>query len=256
MNDEDSLMSSSAPSPAVSNEKYKRSVKNYLIDARFQLKYTGYMVGITLVISAMLGGVLLSTTGKVFEESRTVGRQGEEVVKKTKAVSAVVQMNIKDQYADNPDLAASFAQASKESDDEIEAQQQAIRSQQDTLIRQQERTLYEIFVALGVTVVLIGIMGIYVTHKVAGPVYKMKLLLRQVQDGKLKVPPGRLRKGDELQEFFDAFAAMVRELRARQQQEVDDLDAAITAARGSGANAESVAKIVAVRDEMMRALDV
>ena len=98
-------MTMSAPTAAAPPKpQYKRSVKNYLIDSRFQLKYTGYFVGITLVIGAMLGTVLVSTTGKVFEESRTVGRQGEEVVKKTKAVSAVVQMNIKDQYADNPEL--------------------------------------------------------------------------------------------------------------------------------------------------------
>ena len=28
---------------------YKRSVKNYLIDSRFQLKYTGFIVAVTIV---------------------------------------------------------------------------------------------------------------------------------------------------------------------------------------------------------------
>ena len=57
-------------------------------------------------------------------------------------------------------------------------------------------------------VVLIGLLGIYFTHKVAGPVYKMKRLLKQVGQGNLRVE-ARLRKGDELQDFFDTFTQMV-----------------------------------------------
>jgi nitrogen fixation/metabolism regulation signal transduction histidine kinase len=250
-------MTTSAPAGAnAAKTVYKRSVKNYLIDSRFQLKYTSFIVGVTLVISGLLGSVLLWSTGKVFEESKTVNQQGEEVVKKTKDVSAVVKMTIKDQYADDPDLAATFAQASSENDDKIEAQQAALRAQQAHLLREQRTMLDVVVGGLGVMVVLIGLLGIYFTHKVAGPIYKMKLLLKQVKDGKLKVPPGKLRKGDELQDFFEGFAQMVEALRGRQQQEVDELEQAISAARASGANEEAMAKIAAVREEMKRALDV
>ncbi len=250
--------STPAAAPAAQNgPPYKRRAKNYLIDSRFQLKYTGFIVGVAVLISAVMGGVLLRTTGEVVAESQKVNDEGQRVVEESKKVSDVVKMSIKDDpaYGDNPELTASFAQASKESDDKIEAQQKALKDDQLALVHRQDTMLYVLVGGLAVMVLLIGMLGIYFTHKVAGPVYKMKLLLRQVQDGKLKVPPGRLRKGDELQDFFDTFASMVAALRARQQQEVDQLDLAISAARSSGASEDAVGKVVAVRDDMKRALD-
>ena len=250
-------MTPSAPA-ATAKPAYKRSVKNYLIDSRFQLKYTSFIVGIAVVISAMLFYALLRTTGEVFAESQKVNAEGQEVVRESKKVSDVVKMSIKDDpvYSDNPELAAAFAQASSETDDKIEAQQRLLAREQDQLVERQ-RTMVQVLVGLlAGMVLLIGVLGIYFTHKVAGPVYKMKLLLGQVKNGKLKVPPGRLRKGDELQDFFEAFAQMVEALRNRQQEEVDQLDAAIAEARSAGAREEAVRKIVAVRDEMKRALDV
>lgn len=248
-------MTMSAEAPAA-KPTYKRSVKNYLIDSRFQLKYTSFIVGITLAISALLGSVLLQTVGEVVAESQKVNEEGQKVVEESKKVSDVVKMSIKDNYADDPELAATFSQESAETDAKIEAQQKVLRDQQQQLVVRQQKMLVALVGGLGIMVLLIGLLGIYFTHKVAGPVYKMKLLLNQVRDGKLKVPPGKLRKGDELQDFFETFAQMVQELRRRQQEEVDALGAAIEAAKGSGASEEAVGKIAAVRDEMKRALDV
>jgi nitrogen fixation/metabolism regulation signal transduction histidine kinase len=236
-------------------EKYKRSVKNYLIDSRFQLKYTGFIVGIALVISLGLGAVIVHTTGEVVGESQKVNEEGKKVVEESRKVSDVVKMSIKDNYADDPELAKTFAQASNDADDKIKAQEDALRHEQQSLVRRQSTMLTVLVGSLVVMVVLIGMLGIFFTHKVAGPIYKMKLLLKDVQRGRLVVPPGRLRKGDELQEFFDVFAEMVGELRRKQQVEVDDLSKAIEAARGAGASEEIVGKIVAVRDEMNRALE-
>jgi methyl-accepting chemotaxis protein len=224
--------------------RYKRSVKNYLIDSRFQLKYTSFIVLIAVAISGVMGGFLYRT-------SREVVAVSQRVVDESKKVSDVVKMTIKDDpiYSQNPELAASFAQASTDSDKQIEEQQR-------TLIRQQQTMLYSLVGGLALMVILIGMLGIYFTHKVAGPIYKMKMLLRQVGEGKLLFQ-GRLRKGDELHDFFDAFATMVEKLRDRQQHEVNQLDAALRIASGNAtANQESIAKVQTVRDEMKRALDV
>ena len=51
----------------------------------------------------------------------------------------------------------------------------------------------------------------------------MKRLLREVGAGKLVVRE-RLRKGDELQHFFEVFEKMVAELRRRQEAEVGKVD--------------------------------
>ena len=51
----------------------------------------------------------------------------------------------------------------------------------------------------------------------------MKRLLREVGAGKLVVRE-RLRKGDELQHFFEVFEKMVTELRRRQEAEIAKVD--------------------------------
>lgn len=240
------MTTSASPAPDLTPKagpvKYKRSVKNYLIDSRFQLKYTAMIIGVALVISSVLGTFLYRT-------SQDVVRESQMVVLESKKVSEVVKMNIlKDPiYSDNPELQAAFTAGASDTDKKIEDQQQRV-------IRQQETMLYALVGGLAAMVLLIGILGIYFTHKVAGPVYKMKLLLKQVGDGKLHFK-GKLRKGDELQDFFETFSAMVEQLRDRQAKEVKQLGEAIEGARKAGAAEEEIAKIVLVRDEMQKALE-
>src|SRR5690606_26547962 len=66
---------------------------------------------------------------------------------------------------------------------------------------------------LGLT---LGVTGIIVTHRMAGPAFKMKRLLREIAAGDLTPKPG-LRKGDELQDLFAAYAEMLDALRERQR---------------------------------------
>ncbi len=237
-------MTMSAPTAAASPKpQYKRSVKNYLIDSRFQLKYTGMILSVAITISAVLGVFLWETSGEVVQES-------QRVVEQSKKVSDVVKMSIKDDpvYGDNPELASAFNSAAAEQDNKIMAQQAA-------LVRQQHTMLYTLVGGLAVMVFLIGVLGIFITHRVAGPIYKMKLLLRQVADGKMKVQ-ARLRKGDELQDFFDVFAHMVDQLRERQEREVGELERALAAAKADGATEGTLEKLGVLLAEMKRALDV
>ena len=54
---------------------YKRSARNYLLDSRFQLKYTGYLVGVALVISGVMGSVVYTTTRSMVSESQRSSRK-------------------------------------------------------------------------------------------------------------------------------------------------------------------------------------
>ena len=233
---------STAQAEAGPRPRYKRSFKNYIIDSRFQLKYTGMIVGVAIFISALLGVFLVRTSQKVVAES-------QKVVEESKKVSEVVSLQIaKDPiYGSDPELVKAMGLESNSAADKVAAQQKSLADEQRTMMR-------SLVGGLGLMVVLIGILGIYITHKVAGPIYKMKMLLTQVGEGKLTFY-GKLRKGDELQDFFETFATMVETLKARQRREVADLDAAIEAAKASGASDEAVAKISGVRDEMKRALE-
>ena len=246
---------SPAPSTPAKPVKYKRSLKNYLLDPRFQLKWTGMIIGVAFVISAIMGVFLYRTTNEVTAQSHKVIAQGEGLIKESQKNSDLVKMQIKDQAPDSPELAESFAKEAKELDQEIEARQKQLRTQQQEVIAQQNMMLRSLVAGLLLLVVLIGLLGIYFTHKVVGPIYKMKMLLRQVGDGKLNFY-GKLRKGDELQDFFEVFEQMVDKLKARQRGEVETLESAMSEAKRSGASDEAISKIQKVRDEMAAALEV
>jgi nitrogen fixation/metabolism regulation signal transduction histidine kinase len=87
---------------------------------------------------------------------------------------------------------------------------------------------------------------------VAGPVYKMSRLLKQVGDGKLSVD-GSLRKGDELREFFDTFTSMVGSLRSRERQTLEQVEAALASLEGGHDGAR--AALTSLRDSMKRRLE-
>ena len=103
---------------------------------------------------------------------------------------------------------------------------------------------------LSLLVVAIGIAGILVTHRVAGPIYKMKRLLGYVGEGHLRLTE-KLRKGDELQHFFDSFEKMVESLRHRQEVEIGKLDHAIRQLQDQVPE-EQLASLRSLRQEMRR----
>lgn len=248
-------MTTSAQQAPARPVKYKRSFKNYLLDARFQLKWTGFIIIVALVVSAIMGVFLYRTSTEVTRKSQEVIEQGKELVKESQKNSDLVKMNIKNQYADSPELAEQFNKGAQDLDNDLHKKQQDLLSQQQTTISQQRTMLLSLVAGLTLLVVLIGLLGIYFTHKVVGPIYKMKMLLKQVGEGKLNFY-GKLRKGDELQDFFLVFEAMVAKLKERQRGEVETLEAAMKAAQESGASEDAISKIARVRDEMKAALDV
>jgi len=136
-------------------------------------------------------------------------------------------------YSDNPALLEAFKGDADKQDERLKGQQKALEEQaaglknQSVSIRTQQRVmLITLTSALTLLVVLIGLAGILVTHKVAGPIHKMKRQIREVGEGHLRIP-NKLRKGDELVDFFEAFETMVINLRSRQQGEIDKLEKAI-----------------------------
>lgn len=238
---------SNRPAPG----KHNRSAKNYLLDRRFQLKYTGFLVGMALLISAGLGALLWRASGLVIEQSResvkqgqAVVRQGQETVKRGEALisesrklRAVVEMSAETAYKDQPEVKEQFAADAARDEEKLKQEQSRLeREAADLRARagelekqaaqieaQHQRVLLGLVVGLSVFVLLLGVAGIMFTHKVSGPIFKMKRLLREVGKGKLVVRE-KLRKGDELQHFFETFELMVADLRRRQEQEIARVD--------------------------------
>lgn len=247
-------MTTSAQAPTTAPpQKYKRSIKNYLLDAKFQLKWTGRILAVALGISALMGVFLYQTSHEVTEQSQKVIAQGDALLKESQKNSDLVKMQITKEYADAPELAKTFSSSTDELDAKLHERYTALQAQAEETKHKQNTMLLSLVAGLTLLVILIGLLGIYFTHKVVGPIYKMKMLLRQVGEGKLNFH-GKLRKGDELQDFFEVFADMVEKLKARQAEEVAELEAAMAEAQATGASDTSIAKIGKVRDQMRAAL--
>jgi nitrogen fixation/metabolism regulation signal transduction histidine kinase len=249
--------------------RHQRRMKNYLLDAHFQLKYSAYLMGIAVLFSVCLGLLLWRTSEAVIAQSSQTVAQGEqvvgrgrEVVEESRKVSEVVKMNIvKDPiYSDNPALLEAFKGDADKQDERLAKQQAALEKQaldlknQSAAIAGQQRTmLITLTTALTLLVILIGFAGIMVTHKVAGPIFKMKRQIREVGEGHLRIP-NKLRKGDELIDFFEAFETMVINLRSRQQSEIDKLEQAIAALEPKAEPGE-LEPLYALRQQMKDALN-
>lgn len=85
---------------------------------------------------------------------------------------------------------------------------------------EKEDQIFQLWLLGGVVGVLgfLTVFGIVMTHKVAGPIYKMTLYFHKMRDGDWgKVY--NLRKGDQLVEFFGEFKDMHDALRAKQAAE-------------------------------------
>lgn len=286
----DETTTGASPSPI----RYKRSAKNYLIDRHFQLKYTGYLVGVTLVVSAGLGFLLFRTSTRVTELSRTVVeeslatvgqgqetvKRGELVLKKNEDIDKVVKMSIACAYKDTPELLPTIEAKMKEDAAGLTAEQKRLQDDAARLAQRskdletqaaqiklgQQNLMFGIVGALLALVLAVGFAGIVITHRVAGPIFKMKRLLRQVGEGKL-VLREKLRKGDELQHFFETYEAMVRDLRKHQEAEIsvvdqilEKLDKAPVSGRVAGSTAkefdrEGIEMLVQLRKDMQAQLE-
>lgn len=249
--------------------RHQRKLRNLLLDKKFQLKYAGYLLAIAAVLGGALGLVLWRASSQIIAQSARNAAQGQqivdlgqEVVAESRKVSAVVRMNIvKDPvYQDDPDLLSAFNAEAKQQDQKFDAQRDQLARQHDALVAQslalkesQRVMLWTLAGALALLIMGIGLAGIVVTHKVAGPIYKMKRHLQDVAMGRLEVPWG-LRKGDELVDFFETFRKMVAGLRKQREEEIDILKRSV-AELSPAVSEETVAPIKKLIADLERSLE-
>ena len=191
--------------------RHRRHIRNYLLDRSYQLKHAGYLVGVAAILSIGLGILLWQTSQTLVEESRAAVKQGQQVVaigqdlaKESRKVTAVVQMTMEKAYGDDPELMEIFKKDSAkqqaplaERQKELEGQAASLGQRSAQLEKQQGIMLLTLIVVLSVLVIGIGLAGIVITHKVAGPIFKMTRQIRELGEGNWRIP-APLRKGDEL----------------------------------------------------------
>ncbi len=177
--------------------------RHYLIDARFQLKYT------LLVVA--FGGILMGAFGLAIWHEIHANSElavGQQI---TAALGTPVPG------------AADF---------------------RSTLESADQRVFWTLVAACLAVMAGLGLAGILLSHRVAGPMLLLDRYTRALGEGAFPtIRP--LRRGDEFQDYFAALQETVDRLRQREKQEIDVLEAAAAALRGSGPEVERAREALA-----------
>jgi hypothetical protein len=180
MSTSDTAMMGGGSPPSV---RHKRRLRNYLLDAGLQLRYTGFIIMVAVFLTGALGW-------KIFRA--------------TQDTSKVIWMTGLVDPASAGELQAQF--------------------------RTNDRIVMAGIVGFGVLLVVsIAGAGIWITHKVAGPLYSIGAICRRVRDNQLAPSLRQLRRGDELQEFYSSFREMYEAIRGRVDQDLATMKGAIAA---------------------------
>lgn len=180
------------PSPT-QDMRRKRKLSNYLLDKNLQLRY----VVLVTVLSAVISGAL----GYMIYDQRRMASESIE-----RDLQALTQ---------------------------ADASRQEFEQHVASVLKSDDQALVYKMVAVGIGLVLIlSAYLVIMTHKVAGPLYKVSLYFDQMAEGRLG-PVTPLRRGDMLQDFFGDFKAMHDSLRARAQADVTTMERAVSALRAA-----------------------
>lgn len=185
-------------------KKHQRKFGNYLLDKKLQLRYVAFVTILSALISGSLGYLIWNQENKA-----------------TNAVVEDLKMNVQ---------AAESAEQS-ENWKELEV---FVRGE----LRQDDNTLIFTMVGVGVgLVVVLSLFLVVLTHKVAGPLYKVALYFDKMRDGRIdEVYP--LRRGDMLKDFYTKFKDMHDEVRGRFQSDNEAVGAFLAACEAAGVSRE------------------
>ncbi len=279
--------------PKPGDRGYKRSWKNLLINKRYQLQFTLFMVGLATLLMAGLGIWVM----KVANVTTTVSMASVRGTPCPK-VPALVESNGQEDDvppvpmklpedsatpddptpapADDPAPAAGSGSAEERPRAKVVMDESSMTMLPSVIkvpddfgakvvghwtcelrlgseITALERgRLLILYVLIGTGLLLVvglAVYGIKMTHKVAGPLFKVSLYLGKMQQGRFdKV--WNLRKGDQLVDFYDHFKLAHAGVVNMEKGDIVKLKAVIAAAEQAGAGEH--ATIVELRDIVAR----
>ncbi|MEQ9502116.1 MAG: hypothetical protein RIT81_34920 [Deltaproteobacteria bacterium] len=168
---------------------------NLLLNRKFQLKYTGMIVGLSTIISIALGFFLVE---KIRENSRMLQLDAE--------------------------LDAVF---------------------QEQLAQSDAKVIAYLVGALLLFNVLLGLGAIFVTHRMAGPIFVFRRYVRMLGEGRIP-HVRRLRRGDEFRELIDTVQTAAEAIAVQTREEIEVLSRVQEAvAGGDAAVASDLERLIA-----------
>lgn len=229
---------------------HARKKKSYLLDPRFQLKWTGYLIAVVVVVMAGLGYVIARTAARASDTASLAVAQAEKAFAESEANSKLARESVLIAAGDNPTLLQMMDQSLAEVDGQAQRNLADVRARQDDIARDRRNLKLALLGSGLALVLLLAIMGVFITHRIVGPVHKMKRLLRRVSTGRLVIEE-RLRRGDELEDLFETFLQMTYSLRALQSARLATLDDTLRRAEATHASPEVLDGLRALRAQMV-----
>ena len=267
---------------------YKRSWKNLLINKRYQLRFTLFMVGLSALLMMGLGYFVMRYTDQTTRIgiNRVISEPCPEVPKVAHAEApapvpaaadatgaadadtgrAKPKVTLDEQMTDEkgnpidmtpPPVAPPPPLVPPNYADQV-ALNWGCQLRHAGAVASLHRGRLEILLVLigaGLFLVLgLAVYGIKMTHKVAGPLYKVTLYFAKMRDGRYdKV--WNLRKGDQLVEFYDHFKHAHAGVVAMEHADIERLRtmlAAIDRDPDKWAAPELAAKVTELREMLAR----
>jgi HAMP domain-containing protein len=176
--------------PAAPAPSFKR--KHYFINKRLQSKYMVSLVVPLLLIMAFMGGIM-------FYSARTyLGALAQSINREITTSISTAQSN----HPEDP------AAANQEALDQVKRRLEIYQREKITVSQDMLRSTYTIL-GIGLLIVLgeIAFITIFVSHKLAGPVYRLEKFAQNLGSGQLN-DRIHLRQGDELRDVAASFNQM------------------------------------------------
>jgi nitrogen fixation/metabolism regulation signal transduction histidine kinase len=213
----------------------QRKLRNYLLDAPLQLRFTAVLVLATLLGAGLLGIFLARALNRLAEQAeRAVEARAAAAQASHELGNASLSKTLLERFND-PEFTAQLERQSRAIDAAYVAEQAQVSEQRREVARESTRIGWLVLLSVGVFALAVLLLGIIITHRIAGPVYRVRRLLSDLAEGRREVPRHGLRDGDELRELFDAAASLVKTLRAEDEATLEAVTVAIAAPdRGEG----------------------
>jgi hypothetical protein len=172
-------------------QPYKRKLSNFMLDKKLQLRY----VLLVTILSALISGSL-----------------GYLIYHQRHSASASIESDLQALTQNDSSLAEFQNQVAED-------------------MASDDRALVYKMVGVGVgLVVILSAYLVIMTHKVAGPLFKVSMYFDRMAEGRIGNVYG-LRKGDMLQDFFGNFKEMHEAVRTRMQADVISMESATDSLR-------------------------
>lgn len=195
--------------------RYKRKLSNYLLDKKLQLRY--------VLLVTILSGVIAGALGYLIYQQKRAASESIE-----KDLQALTQ---------------------------ADATQEDFQDTVASGLESEDRALVYKMVGVGIgLVVILSLYLLIMTHKVAGPLYKVSMYFDRMAAGRLGVVTP-LRQGDMLQDFYSSFKDMHDTIRARAKADSSAMEKALASMREAKNQADYRGEAQSKLEEALAELD-